>query len=105
MCGLVGLVAVPAGTGSASAQVRLDARYVVTLSGLPIGRGTWTIDIRNDEYSVVANGKTTGLASMLSNGEGTTASRGRVVRGNLVPSAYMSNVKTDTYTEEMRVTL
>jgi hypothetical protein len=101
-CGLAG---VAVATGTASAQARLDARYVVTLAGLPIGRGSWTIDIHNDEYTVVANGKTTGLASMLSNGEGTTASRGHVVRGNLVPAAYMSNVKTDTYTEEMRVTL
>jgi hypothetical protein len=104
-CGLVAIVGVPASTGTASAQAKLDARYVVTLAGLPIGRGTWTIDIRHDEYTVVANGKTTGLASIISNGEGTTASRGHVVRGNLVPSAYMSNVRTDTYTEEMRVTL
>src|SRR5690349_23634319 len=102
VCGLAAALVAPDG---ARAQAKLDARYVVTLAGLPIGRGTWTIDIHNDEYTVVANGRTTGLASMLSNGEGTTASRGRVVKGNLVPSAYLSNVKTDTYTEEMRVTL
>jgi len=104
-CSLVGIVAILASANSASAQAKLDAQYVVTLAGLPIGRGTWTIDIRNDEYTVVANGKTTGLASFISNGQGTTASRGHVVRGNLVPSAYISNVKTDSYTEEMRVTL
>ena len=105
-CGLVGIVAGPIGTTStASAQTKLDARYVVTLAGLPIGRGAWFIDISNDEYTVTANGKTTGLLSIISNGEGTTAARGHVVRGNLVPSTYVSNVKTDTYTEEMRVTL
>jgi hypothetical protein len=105
-CGLVGaVVGAVATTGTASAQARLDARYVVTLAGLPIGRGSWIIDIRNDEYTVVANGKTTGLASVISNGEGTTAAHGHVVRGNLMPSTYMSTVKTDSYTEEMRVTL
>jgi hypothetical protein len=92
-------------TDSAHAQAKLDARYVVTLAGLPIGRGSWVIDINRDEYTVVANGKTTGLARILSDGEGMTAARGHVVRGNLVPSSYASNIKTDTYTEQMRVTL
>jgi len=92
-------------SGTAQAQARLDARYVVTLAGLPIGRGSWVVDISNDEYTAVANGRTTGLAQILSNGQGTTAARGHVVRGNLVPSAYISSVTTDRSTEEMRVTL
>ena len=89
----------------AHAQGKLDARYVVTLAGLPIGRGSWVIDIKNDEYTVVANGRTTGLARIISNGQGTTSAHGHVVHGNLVPSNYASSVTTDTYTEEMRVTL
>jgi hypothetical protein len=104
-CGLAGVIGALATTGSAHAQAKLDARYVVTLAGLPIGRGSWVIDIGNDEYTVVASGKTTGLLSILSDGQGTTAVRGHVVRGNLVPANYASNVVTDTYTEEMRVTL
>ncbi len=89
----------------ARAQAKLDARYVVTLAGFPIGRGSWVIDINHDEYTLVANGRTTGLARILSTGEGTTAARGHVVHGNLVPSSYASNISHDTWTEEMRVTL
>jgi hypothetical protein len=99
-CGLVATAG-----GAHAQQAKLDARYVVTLAGLPIGTGTWVIDIGNDEYTVVASGKTTGLLRMLSDGEGTTAARGRVVRGNLVPSAYASTITADRNTEEMRVTL
>jgi Protein of unknown function (DUF3108) len=90
---------------SAGAQAKLEARYVVTLAGLPIGRGSWAIDINNDEYTAVANGKTTGLLSVISNGEGTTAARGHVVHGSLVPSSYVSTITTDKTSEEMRVTL
>jgi hypothetical protein len=104
-CGLAGIVGAFATTGSAHAQARLDARYVVTLAGLPIGRGSWVVDISNDEYTVVANGKTTGLLSIISDGQGTTAARGHVVRGNLVPSAYVSSITADRNTEEMRITL
>jgi uncharacterized protein DUF3108 len=105
-CGLAGVLgAALAMPGAAWAQAKLDARYVVTLAGLPIGRGAWVIDISNEEYSVMANGRTTGLLSVISNGEGTTAARGHVVRGNLVPSTYVSTITSDRTSEEMRVTL
>src|SRR5262249_24421468 len=67
--------------------------------------GSWVIDISNDQYTAVANGKTTGLARILSDGEGTTAARGHVVRGNLVPSSYVSAIRSERTNEEMRVTL
>jgi hypothetical protein len=105
-CGLGAVLGgAPVMPGSAHAQAKLDARYVVTLAGLPIGRGSWVIDINNDEYTAVANGKATGLLSIFSDGEGTTAARGHVVRGNLVPSSYVSNITAYKTTEEMRVTL
>jgi hypothetical protein len=105
-CGLAGVLgAALAAPDAALAQARLDARYVVTLAGLPIGRGAWIIEINNDEYTAVANGRTTGLAQIISNGQGTTAARGHVVRGNLVPSAYVSHITTDKVSEEMRLTL
>jgi hypothetical protein len=105
-CGLAGVLGAALVTpDAASAQAKLDARYVVTLAGLPIGRGAWVIDINNDEYTAVANGKTIGLLSIISNGEGTTAARGHVVRGNLVPSTYVSSISSDRSSEEMRVTL
>ena len=31
-------------SGSASAQGKLDATYSVTLGGVPVGKGTWSID-------------------------------------------------------------
>ena len=105
-CGLAGVLgAALVAPDAAWAQAKLDARYVVTLAGLPIGRGTWIIEINNDEYTAVANGRTTGLAQVISNGQGTTAARGHVVRGNLVPSAYVSHITTDKVSEEMRLTL
>jgi hypothetical protein len=101
----LGLAAVTGTGGGTHAQGRLDAHYVVTLGGLPIGTGGWRVEINNDEYTAVANGRATGLLSVISNGEGTTAARGHVVRGNLVPSSYVSSIRSDKNTEEMRVTL
>jgi len=99
------LLALATVAGGARAQGKLDATYVVTLAGVPIGRGTWMIDIGDDQYLAAANGKTTGLLRMFANGEGATASRGYVSNGRLIPSTYASTITSDKNTEELHITL
>ena len=76
------------------AQGKLDARYVVTLSGLPIGRGTWVIDIGEDYFTAAASGATAGLLRVFASGEGQSAARGTISGGQLVPSTYASRIVT-----------
>ncbi len=101
----VSLVATLAGAMPAQAQGRLDARYVVTLAGLPIGKGAWVIDIAEDQFTAAASGSTSGLLQVFSNGSGTGASRGQIVGGKPVPASYASNVTTDRKTEEIRISI
>ena len=89
----------------AQAQGRLDARYVVTLAGLPIGKGAWVIDIAEDQFTAAASGATSGLLQVFSSGSGSGASRGQVVGGKPVPASYASSVTTDRKTEEIRITI
>jgi hypothetical protein len=98
-CGFLGLA------GDASAQGKLDGRYTVSLAGVPIGRGAWIIDINNDQYSAAASGQTTGLLRVFASGEGSSAVRGSVRNGNLIPASYASSITTDKRTEELRITL
>jgi len=93
------------GAMPAQAQGRLDARYVVTLAGLPIGKGAWVIDIAEDQFTAVASGSTSGLLQVFSNGSGSGASRGQIVGGKPVPASYASNVTTDRKTEEIRISI
>jgi Protein of unknown function (DUF3108) len=101
-CGLATLGGL--GTGAA-AQGKLDARYVVTLAGLPIGKGAWVIDISDDQYIAAASGMTTGLLRVFASGQGSSAARGRVNNGTLVPVNYAASMTTDRKTEELRLTL
>src|SRR5882724_4701371 len=41
---------------AAFAQGRLDALYEATLAGIPVGKGTWTIEIADDQYSATITG-------------------------------------------------
>lgn len=89
----------------AHAQGRVDAQYEVTLAGIPIGKGSWVVDIGDDQYSAQAGGKTTGLISALSNGEGNGGSQGRVVKGQLVPAFYSVSMVTNKRSEVLKINL
>jgi hypothetical protein len=81
--------------GVSLAQGKLDARYTVSLGGLPVGRGSWVIDITDDHFSASANGATTGVMQVFASGQGQSASRGTIAGGQLVPSTYVSSLVTD----------
>jgi uncharacterized protein DUF3108 len=89
----------------ASAQARLDAQYEASLAGIPVGKGAWTIEIGEEQYSASAFGGTSGLLKAFSGGSGTGASQGRVVNGALVATNYQASTTTSKKTEAIRITL
>ena len=90
---------------SAFAQGKLDARYEATLAGIPVGKGTWTIDIADDSFSAAASGGTSGLLKAFAGGSGTGAAQGRVVNGALVSSNYSATTTTSKKSEAIRIVL
>ena len=98
-CGLVATMP------SAFAQGRLEARYEATLAGIPVGRGVWSIDISDDQFSASAVGGTSGLLKAFAGGSGTGAAQGRVVNGVLVASNYNASTTTSKKTEAIRMVL
>jgi hypothetical protein len=91
--------------GMASAQGRLDAQYEATLASIPIGKGSWAIEIGDDAFSASAQGGTAGLLKAFSGGTGTGASQGRVINGNLVANAYIATTSTAKKSETIRLVL
>jgi hypothetical protein len=93
------------GLAPAAAQGRLEAQYEATLAGIPVGRGAWTIDISDDQFSAAASGGTMGLLNAIAGGSGTGASQGRVVNGALVATGYTASTTTSKKTEAIHITL
>src|SRR5450631_573093 len=89
----------------ASAQGRLDARYEATLAGIPVGKGAWTIDISDDQFTAAASGGTSGLLKAFAGGSGTGASQGRVVNGALVATNYSATTTTSKKSEAIHMVL
>jgi hypothetical protein len=89
----------------ATAQGKLDAQYEATLSGIPVGKGAWTIEIGDDQFQASAAGGTAGLMKTFSSGSGTSASQGRVVNGALVATNYTASTTTSKKSETIHITL
>jgi hypothetical protein len=89
----------------AAAQGRLEAQYEATLSGIPVGKGSWTIEIGDDAFSASAQGGTAGLLKAFSGGSGSGASQGRVVGGALVASNYTATTNMSKKSETIRISL
>lgn len=89
----------------AMAQGKLDARYEVTLAGIAVGRGTWTIEIAEDHYSSTVSGATVGLLKAISGGHGNGTAQGRVVNGQFSPVAYTATSETSKKAETIRIAL
>jgi len=87
----------------AAAQGRLEAEYSATLAGIPIGRGTWTIDISEDEFSASANGATAGLLRFFTSGAGTGVTHGTITTGHPVPMSYAATVTTNDKIDDVRI--
>jgi hypothetical protein len=89
----------------AQAQGKLEARYTATLAGIPIGKGAWTVEIRDRQYSALADGRVIGLMRAITRGDGTASAEGAVAGGRLVPAAYAAHTGYDRHISEVRMTL
>jgi hypothetical protein len=92
--------------GAANAQGKLEATYGVTLAGVPFGKGSWTIDVRDGHYSASVHGSTVGLMRLFASGQGSSAARGTVSNGGQpVAASYASTIQTDKKYDEVRMAL
>lgn len=105
---LVGLLAgalLLFGGEDARAQGRLDAQYEATLAGIPVGKGTWTVEVSDDSFSASAQGGTAGLLKAFSGGAGSGASQGRMANGVPIANSYTATTTTSKKSETIRMVL
>jgi len=76
----------------ARAQARLEAHYSATIAGIPIGTGSWIIDITDTQYSATVNGQTSGLLRAFTGGQGNATARGTLNGGRALSSIYTATI-------------
>jgi hypothetical protein len=84
---------------------KLEARYSISMTGIPVGKSAWTVSIGSDVYSVTASGGAAGILSILMTGEGDVETSGKIQNGRLVPTSFKSSVIEDHDNVDLRMTL
>ena len=88
----------------ASAQGRLEARYTATIAGIPIGSGTWAIDVADMQYTAAASGSTSGLLRAFTGGQGDSTARGTLNGGRPLSSTYAVTISSRKKSDVIRFT-
>lgn len=99
---MAGLSASP--NDCAQAQ-KLEAKYVISMTGIRVGKSAWTVVFDNDRYSVVASGGSVDILSVLVRGEGTAEVSGVIKEGRLIPTAFSSSLTEDGEKADLKMTL
>jgi hypothetical protein len=89
----------------AGGLTRLEAEYIASIAGIPIGRGNWIIEVTDDAYSAAASGTTTGIVRFFTGGRGTGTARGTMSAGQPMPTAYGATLSYDRKIDDVRMTL
>ena len=100
---VIGAAVAADATHVAAAQGRLEAEYTASLSGIPVGRGNWVIEISEDQFTATASGGTIGILRFFSSGHGTAASQGTVSAGQPVPTTYASTMTNDKRVDDVHM--
>jgi len=87
------------------AQGHLEARYSATIAGIPIGKGSWAIDIGDTQYTAAASGSTSGLLRAFTGGEGNSTARGTLNGGKLLSSLYAATITSRKKADVIRMTI
>jgi hypothetical protein len=105
VCALSGLAILLTGAFErAAAQTRFKAHYTLSMTGVSIGQIVWLVAFGDQRYTTTANGKASGVLSVLVNGEGSVDVRGVMTEGHVWPRFFTSKITDDEGSGELRMT-
>ena len=64
------------GAGPVRAQGQFEGNYTLSMAGIPIGKLQWQTKLTGNDYTIAANGRTSGILSVLLSGEGNVSLKG-----------------------------
>jgi hypothetical protein len=96
--------ALAGGTSEPAQAQKLDARYVISMTGIRVGQSAWTVTIDGDRYSAAANGGSVDILSVLVRGEGVAQVSGAIKDARLVPATFSSTLTEDGEKGELKMT-
>jgi len=86
------------------AQSTLTARYGLSLAGIEIGAGDWSVDIEKDRYTAKSTGQLFGIWRVLLGPDVSATTHGTAAsQDHLVPTSYVANFSSDDAIDDVRM--
>jgi len=89
--------------GGAHAQSKLAAHYSLTLAGITIGGGDWTVEIDKNTYTARSHGGFLGVWRVLLGDNVSAATHGTASQGRFTPAGYEANFSWDDDVTDVRM--
>ncbi|MGR7995058.1 DUF3108 domain-containing protein [Xanthobacter sp. ZOL 2024] len=89
----------------ACAEGRLDAKYVLSVGGVELGRASVVVEAGAEGYEISGSGRITGVLRAVSSGKGVAAARGALNGDKMVPRVYALNAEADGKKELARLAM
>lgn len=81
---------------------KANGRYDVSLAGIEVGKAALVIDIDPAGYTAAASARVTGIAQIVTDGNGRSGSRGVLVKERVQPSSFAVTASGDDKTVEVQ---
>jgi hypothetical protein len=100
----VGAMIGAAGAVAAEVPVNMTAHYAIYMTHIRVGEIAWAVYFSDQSYLASANGKASGMFSVLISGEGSVTTYGAITDGKLVPTTVTTSVSDDEGHNEAQMT-
>ncbi len=87
----------------AQAQTKLTAHYTLSIAGIAIGEGDWTVEVGKDRYTARSSGRLFGVWRVMLDRDIAATTRGAAAPGRLTPTGYSANFSSDSRVNDVRV--
>jgi hypothetical protein len=91
------------GCADAHAQSKLAAHYVLSLAGITIGGGDWTVEIGKDRYMAKSDGELLGIWRVILGSDIKAITNGSIARGRFMPANYGANFAWDDDIDDVKM--
>ncbi|WP_319532565.1 DUF3108 domain-containing protein [uncultured Cohaesibacter sp.] len=90
-----GVVVGAGGWSLEASATQIDARFGISIAGIPVGSGTVKASVNGRDYSIDGYAQTTGVSKLFIDSKGRAISKGRFSGAKSLPSMYALNSKED----------
>lgn len=95
-----------AGAPSANAQTtRLDAAYAIYLTGIPVARGSVTVDLSDDGFVATGSARTSGFIRLISKGDGSVRARGSLKSDRVIASNFLGRYNSSRREQKIEMSV